>query len=153
MHCSPNFQHLLLHQQDQSDVTHTSLEHNSKPNIHIGVTKLTLQQDNDPAKLPSRRPNQGFSKEFAIFTSTFVTIFLAELGDKTQVTTLLMSAESQSPWLIFAGAGAALVLTTFLGVLLGCWLSKRIAVKALETIVGVILLVVSVMLLWDIVSM
>jgi putative Ca2+/H+ antiporter (TMEM165/GDT1 family) len=143
---------LLLHQQDQTDVTHTSFKHNSELGTHIEVTELTLHHHDDPAKIPSRRPNQGFNKEFTIFASTFVTIFLAELGDKTQVTTLLMSAESQSPWLIFAGAGAALVLTTFLGILLGHWLSKRIAVKALETMVGVILLVVSVMLLWDIVS-
>jgi putative Ca2+/H+ antiporter (TMEM165/GDT1 family) len=151
--CSPNFQDLRLHQQDQSDVPHTSFEHNSKLDNHINAPESTLQHDDDPSSNPPHRSNRWFSKELAIFTSTFVTIFLAELGDKTQVATLLMSAESESPWLIFAGAGAALVLTTFLGVLLGCWLSKRIAVKALETTVGVILLVVSVMLLWDIVSL
>ncbi|MGH7999312.1 MAG: TMEM165/GDT1 family protein, partial [Brasilonema sp.] len=46
-----------------------------------------------------------------IFATTFVTIFLAEIGDKTQLSTLLMSAQSQSPWVVFLGSAAALVTT------------------------------------------
>jgi len=87
-----------------------------------------------------------------VFCSSFVTIFLAELGDKTQVTTLLMSAESQSPWVVFAGAGSALVLTSLLGVLLGQWLSTRLAPRTLEVAAGLSLLLVSVLLVWDIIQ-
>ncbi|WP_348227810.1 TMEM165/GDT1 family protein [Trichocoleus desertorum] len=86
-----------------------------------------------------------------VFCSTFVTIFLAELGDKTQVTTLLMSAESQSPWMVFAGAGLALITTSLLGVLVGRWLANRLSPKSLETAAGAALLLVSVSLLWDVV--
>ena len=48
-------------------------------------------------------------------SSTFITIFLAEMGDKTQLVTLLMSAESQSPWIVFIGAALALISTSLLG--------------------------------------
>jgi putative Ca2+/H+ antiporter (TMEM165/GDT1 family) len=36
-----------------------------------------------------------------IITSTFITVFLAEIGDKTQLTTLMIAAESGSPWVVF----------------------------------------------------
>lgn len=88
-----------------------------------------------------------------MFVSTFITIFLAELGDKTQVTTLLMSAESKSPWMVFAGAAIALVTTSLLGVLVGRWLASRLSPKTLETAAGAALLVVTVTLLWDIVHL
>lgn len=95
---------------------------------------------------------QRWQVEIKVFTSTFLTIFLAELGDKTQVTTLLMSAESQSPWTVFAGAGAALVLTSLLGVWVGCWLAKRVSAKALERSAGIMLLLISILLVWDVVQ-
>jgi putative Ca2+/H+ antiporter (TMEM165/GDT1 family) len=101
-----------------------------------------------PAKPASEKPT--LKCELEIFVSTFLTIFLAELGDKTQLTTLLMSAESHSPWVVFAGAGAALVLTSLLGILLGRWLSTKIAPKTLEISSGVLLLIIAVMLCFDI---
>lgn len=94
--------------------------------------------------------NNTKSGQWAVFASTFVTILLAEIGDKTQVTTLLMTAESHSPWIVFAGAGTALVTTSLLGVLLGQWLSKRLEPKTIETAAGISLLLISVTLFWDI---
>jgi putative Ca2+/H+ antiporter (TMEM165/GDT1 family) len=88
-----------------------------------------------------------------IFSSTFLTIFLAEMGDKTQLATLLISAQSQSPWVVFAGAAAALIATSLLGVLLGRWLANRLSPKTLETAAGALLLFISVMLLWDVVQL
>lgn len=85
-----------------------------------------------------------------VFFSTFFTIFLAELGDKTQVTTLLMAAESHSPWIVFVGAGTALVTTSLIGVWLGCWLAKRVSAKTLETAAGILLLLISTQLFWEI---
>jgi putative Ca2+/H+ antiporter (TMEM165/GDT1 family) len=89
-------------------------------------------------------------KHWAVFASTFVTIFLAEIGDKTQLTILLMTAESHNPWMVFVGAGSALIATSLLGVLLGRWLASRIAPKTLERAAGVILLGISAILLWEI---
>ncbi len=86
----------------------------------------------------------------SVFGSTFLTIFLAELGDKTQVTTLLMSAESHAPWMVFAGAGTALVATSLIGVLLGQWLAKWLSPKTLETSAGVTMLIISALVFWDV---
>lgn len=87
-----------------------------------------------------------------VFGSTFLTIFLAEFGDKTQLSTLLMSAESQSPWVVFLGSAAALITTSLLGVLLGQWLATRLAPKTVETAAGASMLLISVILLWDVVQ-
>lgn len=89
---------------------------------------------------------------WTVFATTFVTIFLAEFGDKTQLSTLLMSAESQSPWIVFSGAAVAMVITSLLGVLLGCWIATRIAPRTVEKLASVSLLLISMMLLWDVVQ-
>ena len=94
-----------------------------------------------------------FSVVWRCFVSTFVTIFLAELGDKTQVATLLMSAQSQEPWVVFGGAAAALVSTSLVGVLLGQWLAKFLTPKTLELATGGILAMVAVLLLIDVAGM
>ena len=103
--------------------------------------------------VPNPKPPQAKQQSTgAVFGSTFLTIFLAEFGDKTQLSTLLMSAESQSPGVVFLGAGVALITTSLLGVLLGQWLAKRVAPKTLETAAAFSLLLVSAMLLWDVVQ-
>jgi putative Ca2+/H+ antiporter (TMEM165/GDT1 family) len=87
---------------------------------------------------------------FVVFGTTFVTIFLAEIGDKTQLSTLLMSAESHAPWVVFLGSAAALITTSLLGVLLGGWIASRLSPKTVEKSAGVMLLLISVMLFWDV---
>ncbi|MFN6558892.1 MAG: TMEM165/GDT1 family protein [Nostoc sp. ChiSLP01] len=85
-----------------------------------------------------------------VFGTTFITIFLAEIGDKTQLSTLLMSAESHSPWVVFIGSAAALITTSLLGVLLGSWIASRLSPKTVEKSAGVMLLLISLMLFWDV---
>ncbi|MEH2068074.1 MAG: TMEM165/GDT1 family protein [Nostoc sp.] len=85
-----------------------------------------------------------------VFGTTFITIFLAEIGDKTQLSTLLMSAESHSPWIVFLGSAAALITTSLLGVLLGGWIATRLSPKTVEKSAGVMLLLISLMLFWDV---
>jgi putative Ca2+/H+ antiporter (TMEM165/GDT1 family) len=87
------------------------------------------------------------------FFTAFITIFLAELGDKTQVATLLMAAESQSPWVVFVGAALALVGTSLVGVLVGRWLAERLSPQTLQTATGASLLLIAVLLLWDVVHL
>jgi len=89
------------------------------------------------------KPSAGLRGWWQVFASTYVTIFFAEIGDKTQVTTLLMSAESHKPWMVFAGAGTALVCTSLLGVLLGRWLATRLAPRTLEVGAGITLLIIT----------
>ena len=87
------------------------------------------------------------------FFSTFITIFLAEMGDKTQLATLLLSAQSRSPWIVFIGAGTALIATSLVGVLLGRYLAKVLSPKTLDIAAGMLLMVISILLLGDVIQL
>lgn len=58
--------------------------------------------------------------------TTFGLLFLAEMGDKTQLATITMVARIEAPWAVFLGASLALVAVTLLGVLAGGLLSRWI---------------------------
>ncbi len=121
------------------------------PPVILTPAKLDQPNGVNPNAVVDAPPD--FSAVWRCFLSTFVTIFLAELGDKTQVATLLMSAQSHQPWVVFGGAAAALVSTSLVGVLLGQWLAKYLTPKKLELATGSILAVVAVLLLIDIAGM
>jgi Ca2+/H+ antiporter, TMEM165/GDT1 family len=89
---------------------------------------------------------------WSTFFSTFITIFLAEMGDKTQLATLLLSAQSGSPWIVFIGAGSALIATSLVGVLLGRYLAKVLSPETLDIAAGMLLMVISILLLGDVVE-
>ncbi|AFY91850.1 TMEM165/GDT1 family protein [Chamaesiphon minutus] len=96
---------------------------------------------------------QQTSSMWGTFFSTFITIFLAEMGDKTQLATLLLSAQSQSPWIVFIGAGTALIATSLVGVLLGRYLAKILSPRTLDIAAGALLMIVSILLLGDVVQL
>ncbi len=101
------------------------------------------------AEIPSSVDRQN-SGALGTFLSTFITIFLAEMGDKTQLATLLLSAQSQSPWIVFAGAGSALIATSLVGVLLGRYLAKLLSPRTIDIAAGMLLTIVSILLLGDV---
>ena len=101
-----------------------------------------------PVKASSQQQNFGL-----VFSSTFITIFLAEMGDKTQLVTLLMSAESQSPWIVFIGSALALIATSLIGVSIGYWLSKKLAPETLDLSVAILLLFITACLVGDILNL
>lgn len=88
-----------------------------------------------------------------VFSSTFITIFLAEMGDKTQLVTLLMSAESQAPWIVFIGSALALIATSLIGVSIGYWLSKKLTPETLDLSVAILLLLITAWLISDIINL
>jgi putative Ca2+/H+ antiporter (TMEM165/GDT1 family) len=98
---------------------------------------------------PEKQKNWSF---WTVFSSTFLTIFLAEMGDKTQLATLLISAESQAPWVVFAGSATALISTSLLGVVIGYWLARRLSPEILDLAVALLLLLITGLLINDIVS-
>ena len=95
----------------------------------------------DPAAVSNPSPAQGSATTpwISVFLSTATTVFLAELGDKTQLAALLLSAESGRPLVVFLGASLALICSSLVGVLLGRWLSTVMAPEQLERAAGVLM--------------
>jgi putative Ca2+/H+ antiporter (TMEM165/GDT1 family) len=76
--------------------------------------------------------------DFKALLTVFATIFMAELGDKTQLATVLFAADSKlNPWLIFLASAAALVCAAGLGVLAGGWVSRHVDTRILSIVAGV----------------
>ena len=85
--------------------------------------------------------DQNDSSTFiSILITSFSTIFLAELGDKTQLATLILSAQSGRPFIIFIGAALALISTSLLGVLIGQWIANNLPRQRFTLISGIIML-------------
>ncbi|KEF42700.1 MAG: hypothetical protein ER33_03945 [Cyanobium sp. CACIAM 14] len=74
-----------------------------------------------------------------VFLTTATTVFLAELGDKTQLAALLLSAQSGQPLTVFLGASLALICSSLVGVLLGRWLSTMMPPHQLERAAGLLM--------------
>ena len=75
--------------------------------------------------------------ELKVFFTVFAAVFIAELGDKTQLATMLFAADKEvSKWTVFWGASAALIVATAIGVLAGTLLSEYINEKYLNYIAG-----------------
>lgn len=70
--------------------------------------------------------------DLALLASTFATVFLAELGDKTQLAIVTISGTSTRPGAVFAGSSAALVLASLLGAVAGGSLSAVVPTDALQ---------------------
>lgn len=86
--------------------------------------------------------------DWKMFGTAFLTLFLAELGDKTQLAVITMTAKSDSKVAIFLGASLALVLVSLLGVLLGGVLSQYIPTEWLQRIVAVAFIAIGLLMLF-----
>ena len=82
----------------------------------------------------------------AVFLSTATTVFLAELGDKTQLAALLLSAQSGRPLVVFVGASLALISSSLVGVVLGRWLARLLPGELLERLAGILMVVLGLWL-------
>jgi putative Ca2+/H+ antiporter (TMEM165/GDT1 family) len=79
----------------------------------------------------------------------FITIFLAELGDKTQLATLLYATDQKiSRWEVFAAATAALALSSLLAVLIGGQIGQWVSPKHLKIAAGLGFIAVGIWTLW-----
>jgi putative Ca2+/H+ antiporter (TMEM165/GDT1 family) len=85
--------------------------------------------------------------DFKLMLTTFGTIFLAELGDKTQLATFAFSAESNSRLAVFLGSAGALVLTSLLGVLFGSAVSRLIPPHYIKIGAGTLFIVLGLWML------
>jgi len=80
--------------------------------------------------------------------SVFILVFLAELGDKTQLSTMLLASKSKSIWYTFIGSAAALVLSSLLGVLAGSVLNKFIPQNYIQFFSGIAFIIIGLLLVF-----
>ena len=85
--------------------------------------------------------------DWKILGTAFITLFLAELGDKTQLAVITMSANTESKLSVFVGASLALIAVTALGVLAGGVLTQIVPTEWLQRIVAVAFIVIGVLML------
>ena len=83
-----------------------------------------------------------------LLISSFITIFIAELGDKTQIATLTLSGNSSKPWAVFLGSASALIIATLLGVLAGGSISTFIPEIYLKLIASLTFLIIGSRLIY-----
>lgn len=81
------------------------------------------------------------------FLSTFGLVFLAELGDKTQLATMLLVAQEKSPAAVFAGSASALVLSSFIGVVAGLAITKVVPTSFIQTGAAIAFITIGVLML------
>ena len=75
--------------------------------------------------------------DIKVLLTVFTSVFIAELGDKTQLATMLFAADKEVDRLtVFAGASLALVFASAIGVLAGSWISNSINPRILSYIAG-----------------
>jgi Ca2+/H+ antiporter, TMEM165/GDT1 family len=83
------------------------------------------------------------------FLTTFGLVFLAELGDKTQLATMGLAATGGRRWLVFAAAALALVLSSLLAVLAGDFLRSRVDPLHIQRAAAALFLVLGGLMLWQ----
>jgi putative Ca2+/H+ antiporter (TMEM165/GDT1 family) len=88
--------------------------------------------------------------DIKLLATVFATIFIAELGDKTQLATLLFAArEGSNLWAIFIAASAALIATSAIGVLAGGMISNYIDPRYLSYFAGMAFILVGIWTIWQ----
>lgn len=87
--------------------------------------------------------------DLKIIGTTFMTLFLAEMGDKTQLAVLSLTVASKQPLAVFVGAAGALLLVTGLGVLVGEGLTHIAPETILHKAAALLFLVIGVVMLFS----
>lgn len=85
-----------------------------------------------------RRATEENTLEYKVLLTVFVAVFIAELGDKTQLATMLFAADKEvSKLTVFTGAALALIVASGIGVLAGGVIAQYISEKQLNYIAGI----------------
>jgi len=84
------------------------------------------------------------------FLMAFGLIFLAELGDKTQLAAITMAGDTGKPWAVFLGASLAMAALTFLGCFLGAGIAKVVPEHIIKKVAGGLFVLVGVLVFFDV---
>jgi len=87
--------------------------------------------------------------DWRVFITTFGVIFLAEMGDKTQLAAMTMAAETKKPLAVFIGAALALTCVSAFGVVVGGLLGHYVPISWVKRVSAVAFIVVGVLILMD----
>ena len=86
--------------------------------------------------------------DFQLLGLTFITVFIAEIGDKSQLAAIALGGSSQHPRAVFFGSVVALLLASSIGALAGGEIGVFLPVKALKGLAALGFALLSVQLLW-----
>jgi putative Ca2+/H+ antiporter (TMEM165/GDT1 family) len=85
--------------------------------------------------------------DFRVMLTTFGIIFLAEMGDKTQLAAMTMSAQTKRPWAVFIGASVALIAVSAIGVLVGGVVGQYVPLEWVKRVAAIAFIVIGVLML------
>lgn len=85
--------------------------------------------------------------DLRVLLTTFGIIFLAEMGDKTQLAAMTMSAQTKRPWAVFIGASIALAAVSAIGVLVGGFVGDYVPLVWVKRVAAVAFIVIGVLML------
>ena len=85
--------------------------------------------------------------DWRILMTTFGAIFLAEMGDKTQLAAMTLAAESRAPWAVFLGASLALVVVSAIGVAVGGVLGTYFPVVWIKRAAAILFITIGLLML------
>ncbi|MEL7083598.1 MAG: TMEM165/GDT1 family protein [Cyanobacteria bacterium P01_A01_bin.3] len=118
---------------------------------NTGMTNSETMSDLDNSPRDTQDTNEpAISNQTKVGLVAFGSIFLAEMGDKTQLATVLLSAQSHHPVITFAGAASALVLTSLIGVWAGRWVADRVSPRTIKLAAGIGFIGIGGWVLWDV---
>ena len=87
--------------------------------------------------------------DWKLFLTTFGTIFVAELGDKTQLACVLTAADSRNPWIVFVGSSLALITTSLLGVLFAEFICNYVSPEIIKKVAAVAFVIMGALIYFD----
>ncbi len=85
--------------------------------------------------------------DWRVMLTTFGIIFLAEMGDKTQLAAMTMAAQTKRPWAVFLGSSLALVCVSAIGVVVGGLLAQYVPLEWIKRVSAVAFIVIGVLIL------
>lgn len=86
--------------------------------------------------------------DWQLLSLTFITVFLAEIGDKSQLAAIALGGSSKSPVAVFFGSVTALITTSLLGVIAGGTVAQLIPIQILKGLAAIGFATLAVRLLW-----
>ena len=86
--------------------------------------------------------------DLRVLLTTFGIIFLAEMGDKTQLAAMTMAAQTKKPWTVFVGASLALAAVSALGVVVGSLIGDYVPLEWVKRAAAVAFIVIGALMLF-----